>query len=194
MSEILLLKITLDSTNPVIWRRVLVPASVSFFDLHHIIQICMGWRNSHLFEFQVNGNKIGYTDPGEALEDTANADDVTLELLITNAGITSEGIVFTYLYDFGDCWQHTVTVEAIHEREIGKLYPVCIDGQLACPPEDSGGIHSFYESLAILKDPNNAEYKRLIRWLGRAYDPDKFDIDKVNKELPKFRSYMSQWK
>jgi hypothetical protein len=187
--NILSLKITVNNTNPTIWRKVLVPASVKFFDLHHIIQISMGWKNSHLFEFQVGDYKIGYIDPNEAFEDTADAGEVTLDLLLMK-----EGFMFTYLYDFGDYWQHTIEVEKILEKEIDKVYPVCTGGQLACPPEGSGGIHGFYENLEILKDPKHPEYKEVKRWLGRGYDPEKFNIDKVNKELPKFKSYMKHWK
>lgn len=189
MHQILSLKITLNKTKPAIWRAVLVPASVRFFDLHHIIQISMGWKNSHLFEFLVGEYKIGYIDPNEAFEDIADAGEVALDLLLMK-----EGFTFTYLYDFGDNWQHTVEVEKILDKDSDKVYPVCTEGQLACPPEDSGGIHGFYENLEILKYPKHPEYKEVKQWLGRGYDPEKFNIDKVNKELPKFKSYMKNWK
>lgn len=181
------LKITLNKTEPPIWRRVLVPSSVNFFDLHHIIQISMGWKNSHLFEFRVGDYRIGYIDPNEAFEDIADASQIALDLLLMK-----EGIAFTYLYDFGDGWQHTVKVEKISKEE-GKGYPTCVDGELACPPEDSGGIHGYYANLEILKDEKHPEYSSLRQWLGREYDPEKFNIDKVNKELPKFKKYMRHW-
>lgn len=186
--EILALNITLKETSPAIWRRVLTPASVTFFDLHHIIQISMGWKNSHLFEFQVGDYKIGYIDPFGDCEDTADAGEVKLDLLLLK-----EGLSFTYLYDFGDSWKHTISVEKIVSKEDGKIYPACTDGALACPPEDSGGTFGYYRNLEILKDPKHPEYKDVKRWLGRGYDPEKFDIDKVNKELPKFRKYMKRW-
>jgi hypothetical protein len=190
LNQILSLKITLDNTSPVIWRKVLVPPSVKFFDLHHIIQISMGWTNSHLFEFQVGDYKIGYTDSNEeGYEDVADAGEVVLDLLLMK-----EGFTFEYLYDFGDHWLHTVVVEKILTKEDGKVYPVCTEGQLACPTEDSGGIDGFYGNLEILKDPKHPEYKDTKRWLGRGYDPEKFDIDKVNKTLPKFKSWMKHWR
>ena len=189
MNQNLSLKITLNKTNPAIWRKVLVPSSVTFFDLHHIIQISMGWKNSHLFEFQVDDYKIGYIDPNEAFEDIADASEVMLDLLLMK-----EGFTFTYLYDFGDNWQHTVEVEKILEKENDKVYPVCTEGHLACPPEDSGGIHGFHDKLEILKNKKHPEYAFIKEWLGRGYDPDKFNIDKVNKELPRFKRYMKQWK
>lgn len=86
------IKITLYKTKPAIWRKVLVPSAVTFFDLHHIIQISMGWKNSHLFEFQVGDYRIGYIEPNEVFEDTADANEVMLGLRLTK-----EGLCFTYL-------------------------------------------------------------------------------------------------
>lgn len=190
MPEILSLKITLDKTNPAIWRRVLVPSSVTFFDLHHIIQISMGWTNSHLFEFQVGDYRIGYTDDEEeGFEDVADANEVVLDLLLLKQGMT-----FSYIYDLGDYWRHTVEVEKFLQKQEGKVYPVCTEGELACPTEDSGGIYGFYQNLAILKNPKHPGYKELKRWLGRGYDPEKFNIEKVNKELPKFKKWMKHWR
>ncbi|MBA4144210.1 MAG: hypothetical protein C0523_00495 [Cytophaga sp.] len=156
MSEIISFKLSLNKTNPCIWRRVLVPASISFFDFHHILQISMGWKNSHLFEFQVGDYKIGYIHPQEAFDDVADAGEVTLDLLL------KEGMTLAYLYDFGDYWMH-------------------------------GGIHGFYRHLEIIKDPRHEEYKEVKRGLGRGYDPEKLDLDKVNKELPKFKKYRKRW-
>jgi hypothetical protein len=190
MKDVLCIKIALDETAPAIWRRVLVPTSVTFFDLHHIIQISMGWNNSHLFEFQVGDYKIGYADDdSEAYEATSDANEVILDLLLMK-----KGLAFIYLYDFGDYWQHTVQVEQILDKEEGKVYPICTDGLLACPPEDSGGIHGFYDKLEILMDKKHPEYSFIKEWVGRGYNPGKFNIEKVNKELPKFRSYMKHWK
>jgi hypothetical protein len=187
--EIISVKIMLNRTDPAIWRRVLIPASVTFFDLHHILQISMGWKNAHLFEFLVGDYKIGYVNPQEAFEDIADANEVMLDLLLLK-----EGLVFTYLYDFGDGWEHTVEVEKVLEAEEGKVYPVCIDGQLGCPPEDSGGVFGFYDKLKILKDKKNPGYDFVKGWIGRGYNPEKFEIKKINKELPNFKTYMKRWK
>lgn len=189
MESIIQLRISLNRTSPEIWRRILVQSSVKFFDLHHIIQISMGWKNSHLFEFQVGDYRIGYIDPNEAFEDIADASGVPLDLLFEK-----EGLQFTYIYDFGDNWQHSVEVEKILAKEEARVYPFCAEGQLACPPEDIGGIHGFYESLKILKDQKHTEHESVKRWLGRAYDPEKFNIGKVNRELPNFKSYMKHWR
>jgi hypothetical protein len=189
VENILELKIILDKSNPTIWRRVLVPVSVTFFDLHHIIQISMGWKNAHLFKFEVGDYKIGIPDDEyDEDADTAHAGEVTLDLLLLKKGLT-----FHYVYDFGDWWQHTLKVEDILTKD-DIVYPVCTGGEMACPREDSGGIPGHYWYLEILRDPKHPEYKEIKRWIGRGYDPQKFDLAKVNKELPKFKSYMKYWR
>ena len=189
MNPILQLNVTLDKTEPSIWRRVLVPASVSFFDLHHILQIAMGWTNSHLFEFQVGDYKIGYVEERlDDFEDVADANEVTLDTLLLK-----KGLVFRYLYDFGDYWQHAVAVENVLQPEPQRIYPVCIDGALRCPPEDCGSISGFYEMLRILKDKKHPEHRDTKVWVGRGYNPEIFNIGKVNRELPRYRKYMKHW-
>jgi hypothetical protein len=188
--EIIEVKIVLNETNPPIWRRLLIPATITFFDLHHIFQIGMGWTNSHLFEFKVGDYTIGYIDDQfEESEGIADANEVTLETLLMK-----EGTQFSYLYDFGDHWQHTVIVEKLLKKEEGKIYPICREGSLRSPPEDCGSIPGFYNLLEILKDKKHPEYKETKTWLGRGYDPEKFDLEKVNKELPKFKKYMKHWR
>lgn len=86
-----------------------------------------------------------------------------------------------------------IFLSELKRARVSWLYSIWICGKLACPTEDSGGIYGFYQNLEILKDPKHLEYKELKRWLGRGYDPEKFDIDKVNKELTRFKKYMKHW-
>lgn len=190
MRDILQLKVTLNKSEPLIWRRVFVPVTVTFFDLHHIIQIAMGWTNSHLFEFKVGDATIGYKDEQlEGFENVIDANEVRLAKVLKE-----EGMSFSYLYDFGDYWRHTITVEDILSPSPRKVYPGCISGQLRCPPEDCGGIGGFYDMLEILKDKKHPQYKQIKTWVGKGYDPEEFDLAKINKELPKYRKYMKHWK
>lgn len=191
MNRILSLRITLDETNPPIWRTVLVPDNVSFFDLHHILQITMGWTNSHLFEFQIGDYKVDYIGPEtiDGDEDLADAKLVSLDLLLNKTGQT-----FIYQYDFGDDWMHTVVIEDVVAADRDKKYPLCTDGEMACPREDSGGIYGHYRNMEIIKDKKHPEYSDTKTWLGRGYDPLKFSKENVNKELPRFKSYMKHWR
>lgn len=188
-SNVIQIKVTLTETNPVIWRQILVPATISFFNLHHIIQISMGWKNYHLFEFAIGDYRIGFIDDEpEDSDSIADSKKVTIDLLLTK-----EKFVFKYIYDFGDSWVHSVEVEKIDEEIRDKIYPVCIDGNFNCPPEDCGGIPGYYNLLNILRNKNDPEYKDMKNWVGRRYDPEKLNLNNINKELPKFREYDKDW-
>ena len=188
MTKVIQLKITLVGTEPPIWRRLLIKDSVTFFDLHHIFQIAMGWKNAHLFDFRVGDYVIGYID-SDAPEDLADANKVTVDTLIGKVGMQ-----LTYTYDFGDGWNHKVEFEKISQEETARQYPVCFEGERNCPPEDCGGIPGFQHLLEVLKDKSNPDYSEMKRWAGRGYDPERFDLEKVNKLLPKFKGYMRMWK
>ena len=92
-----------------------------------------------------------------------------------------------YTYDFGDNWEHIITLEKILPRKKEVKYPICIKGERACPPEDCGGIWRYKELLAILQDPNHAEYKETLEWVGKDFNPEYFDKDEINFEDPRKR-------
>src|ERR1035437_3316342 len=172
MTDIIQLKITLQNTNPPIWRRVQVPKSLTFFDLHHVIQIAIGWTNSHLFEFTIHGYTLAWAgDDRNDGEQPLDANEVVLGLVL-NQPLEK----FEYLYDFGDSWRHLIEVEALLEKDEMKIYPVCIEGELRSPPENCGGIPGFYENLEIIKDKEHHDYEDTKTWLGKNYNPEEFDI------------------
>jgi hypothetical protein len=181
MDNVIQLKISLRGTKPPIWRRVLVEKTLTFEALHEMIQITMGWTNSHLHEFTVNGLRIGQPLDefdlgfGEELLDDAT---VTLESVLTH--IKQK---FDYTYDFGDSWVHTLEVERWLPGDAASTYPVCIGGKLNCPPEDCGGIPGFYEMLRVLNDKRHPEQQNMLAWLGGIYDAQAFDQQEVNQRL-----------
>ena len=89
----------------------------------------------------------------------------------------------TYEYDFGDNWEHELLVEKIHPEEKGTHYPICLEGVGACPPEDVGGVPGYAEFLKAMSDPNHPEHQDYRDWIGRNYDPKKFDLTKINQIL-----------
>lgn len=98
--------------------------------------------------------------------------------------INSQAQRIGYLYDFGDSWEHTITVENITEENEAQTYPICIAGERACPPEDCGGVHGYSELMKIRENKAHPEYReRIVEWLGEDYDPEHFDIDEVNRAL-----------
>ena len=175
---VLELKISLVESKPPIWRRVIVPEFLTLADLHRVIQIVMGWENSHLHEFEVSGGR--YTEFEEDIQSGAgDSTAVTLRSLKLNR----EGRTFLYNYDFGDDWLHEIVVESSRPADDSVKFPVCVTGRRACPPEDSGGVHRYAYLLEAVSDPANPDHQELSAWLDPNFDPEAFDADRVNQDL-----------
>ena len=177
-------RITLTGSEPPIWRRIQVYSDISFDEFHDIIQIALGWTNSHLYEFRFK--KYSIIMPGtetSPMDKTIHiyADELSLMEMLKKAGQK-----FLYIYDFGDNWQHEITFEKRLHAAPHQTYPVCIEGALACPPENIGGIHLFYDTIKITHDdrndvdPNWAEH---LDELYGDYDPYYFNLDEINDKL-----------
>jgi hypothetical protein len=137
----------------------------------------MGWDNYHLHTFTIRGKEYGI----DYEDGISFADDPRKVRLADFQFRTGES--FRYEYDFGDGWEHELLIEAILAPDPQKHYPVCIDGQRACPPEDSGGASRYMEILEILDTPRHPEKRELKQWLGRSFDPERFLRGEVNKRL-----------
>ena len=172
------LRITLADIEPVIWRLVEVP-DCSLAELHEVIQIAMGWQNSQMHQFVVNGKHFCQ----------ALLDDIDLE---GEAGIRLSQIFkgkkkprIVYEYDFGDSWEHEIVLEKTLEPEPKVKYPRCLEGARACPPEDCGGAWGYADFLKAIADPKHPDHRDLKKWIGGKFDLEKFSVDKVNRELRK---------
>jgi len=175
------LRVELRHLKPAIWRRLLVPDTITLARLHRVLQIAMGWTDSHLHEFDIGGARYGIPDP-----DWPDSPPVTPEGRVTLVRAIAPGVKqFGYLYDFGDNWEHTVRVEAVLDNELGAPAPICTDGANCCPPEDVGGVSGYLEFLQAIKDPMHEEHEDMLRWAGRHFDPAAIDIDAVNARLLK---------
>ena len=174
------LKISLKFITPMIWRRVETP-DCTLWDLHAIIQLCMPWYDSHMWDFAVTREeRYGPDDDVEmGYRDAAR---VKLSELVKR-GVKK----LTYVYDYGDSWEHVVTFEKPVPRDPKAKYPRCIAGARAGPPEDCGGVPGYEELLEILANPKHEEYAERLEWLGGGYDPEAFDIDTVNADLQKLK-------
>jgi hypothetical protein len=187
-SPILQIKIRLGETAPEVWRRLLVRGDVNLGMLHAIIQIAMGWTNSHLHQFIIEGKR--YADPAldqdrDFPDNEGPMDENAVALLdISRPGLTQ----FVYEYDFGDSWRHLIDIERIDKEGAGfQGYALCIAGERACPPEDCGGAGGFANLLEIIKNPGHEEYASTMEWLGGKYDPTVFDVEKTNRYLKKLK-------
>jgi hypothetical protein len=168
------LKIQLKGSKPPIWRRIQVPGRVSLAELHPIILAAMGWYGGHLYAFWVGQAQYGSPDPELGM---ADARRLTLATATRTAGRLS------YDYDFGDAWEHHISVEKILPAEPGVAYPRCLTGRRACPPEDCGGIDSFHELLDAAADPAHPGHQRAQEILPPDHDPAHFDLDWTNRRM-----------
>lgn len=175
-----LLKIRLLHIEPEIWRRVAVPSDITLDRLHDIIQIVMGWTDSHLHEFTIG--KKRYSEYPESKEDGLACGRYRLGNLVKRRGRT-----FMYSYDFGDGWEHEVTLEE-NPFALPEMMPeiFCFDGERACPPEDVGGVPGYYGFCKVMDDPTHEDYEALMDWFGGKYDPVNFNLDAVNDDLIRY--------
>ncbi len=150
---------------------------MSLLDLHAAIQVAMGWKQAHLYEFVVGSpgqNQYFFGVPDEQSDAelgrvTIRSGEVKLMDVFHEIG---ENI--RYLYDMGDNWEHEIELRGIVREDTITKYPHCPSGYGACPPEDVGGIPGFRELLQAIKEKNKAMLKEYDAWLGKRFDPEAF--------------------
>ena len=176
-------RIELCDTYPVIWRRIHV-RDCSLDDLHCHIQMAMGWEMAHLYEFHINGDickcsqSLGYRNKG------GDENDATLARISSFLPESGERMRFHYTYDFGDEWLHEILFEGVLKAESGTKYPLCVDGEHDCPPEDIGGIHGFSFLQHALKSPRHEAYEE-AQSMRRVMKANKFSTDRATKAMRK---------
>lgn len=183
------LKITLQGIEPLIWRRIQIQ-DCTLDKLHEHIQTAMGWTNSHLHHFRINDQLYG--DPmvmQESYEEMGCEDSTSTKVsdILPESG---KRFRFKYEYDFGDSWEHEILFEGCVPAEKGTRYPLCQEGQRACPPEDVGGSYGYEEYLEAISDPEHEKHESYLEW-GGPFDPEKFDAMaatmRMRKGLPNWR-------
>jgi hypothetical protein len=184
-------KITLKDTKPPIWRRIQVPSTYTFWDLHVAIQDAMGWMDCHLHEFNIKSldrRELSFGIPDEEFDDPDKFPGWKHKI---SKYLSRYNPTFEYVYDFGDNWRHKVELEDILPAEHDVTYPRCIKGKRACPPEDCGGPWGYQELLEVLSDPEHEGYEDSKAWIesikGGPFDPEHFDPLVVEFSDPKER-------
>ncbi|MGB7981508.1 MAG: plasmid pRiA4b ORF-3 family protein [Candidatus Nanopelagicales bacterium] len=174
--------VSLTGTEPLVWRRLVVPASITLGRLHHVLQGAMGWTDSHLHLFRVAGRLVGPVDLDLGVGPSDDEDAISL------GQVTEPGSVIGYEYDFGDSWEHTVEVLAARPGHLGRTLAV-VAGERACPPEDVGGIGG-HEQLcqvlaghAVLTGLDPEQVADLVAWAPEGYDPAHFDVEQANHRI-----------
>jgi hypothetical protein len=178
------LKVKLKWSKPAIWRRVVVRSDMRLDRLHTVIQVAMGWTNSHLHQFVLGQTFYGQTDPefGAGME-VLNEKRYRLRDLADGAKKK-----FIYEYDFGDSWEHELVVEKVLAADPNFKHPVCTGGENACPPEDCGGIHGYYRMLEVIADPKDPEHPEMLEWLGEEWDATYFDLAGTSELLKELKA------
>lgn len=174
-----LLRVELEYITPPIWRQISVDGQLTLDELHQVLQVAMGWTDSHLHEFIIHG--VTYATPHP---DDDRERKITDERQIKLERLFEPGMQFVYVYDFGDNWRHLVRVEKAEAVDASLGLATVLAGEHACPPEDCGGPHIYGEFLQNLKtDPKGSEVKDFMRWVGKDFRPKRFQLRAANAAL-----------
>jgi Plasmid pRiA4b ORF-3-like protein len=172
-----LLCVTLRDVTPPIWRRIRVASVLTVRDLHHVLQIAVGWSDSHLHEFEIEGKRYGIPDRADdRSRSPLDEQDYRLGALLR------KGMRLRYLYDLGDEWWHDVIVEDTASPPPDAPKAECLGGERACPPEDCHGPLGYRDLLGVLASSSKRS-AQLREWVGPDFAPEKFDLASVNGEL-----------
>lgn len=200
MANVLHLKITLYYINPPIWRRVEVPDTLTFWELHFVLQILFDWQNSHLFEFRQGRGSIKDFLTGSPPVLPGDEDNMS-EWQRDSRQVTLVEILrkpkdkLTYTYDFGDYWEHDVVVEKVIPLPEGAPLPAvrCLAGKRAAPLEDIGGFPGYEQFLEVLAEKAAGKRKRMpSEYAGLSkFDPEEFSLADYNHDLAQLRQIVT---
>lgn len=191
--EQLILKITLLGSDPKIWRRVEVHSGLTLHDLHYVIQSVFGWQNAHLYQFIVpaggkltrealsDGKRYTKTPSGDIFGDGER--EFPADEQLVGRAFAPDCKQVLYEYDFGDSWEHLVQLEKRTPGGDPYHVPVCLAGENAAPRDDTGGIDYYCDLIAALRNENHEMHDEAVDWLGKDFDPARFDPGAANKEL-----------
>jgi len=168
--------------EPKVLRRLEVPFDLRLDRLHLVLQTALGWTNSHLWEFRVGEVGWGIPDPEwDARSGPLDARKTTLRTVVEDTGTRT----LTYLYDFGDGWEHTIRIEGIADAHPGLTYPILLEAVGRCPPEDVGGPFGYEEFLVALSDPEHESHADMLEWCPAGFDPHTVDPLQIEQALQK---------
>jgi hypothetical protein len=175
------IKVVLIGITPPIWRRFHVASNITFYDLHCVLQIVMGWGNYHLYQFVASG--IELSDSVTAAElGIRSAEQMVLGQLVHNSAAR-----FVYEYDFGARWEHELLLEKQMPLVGQRPLPICLAGERACPPEGSGGSQGYTRFLESLRERTRPMYLTKQTHIVPPFRPEIFDLNRVNANLSTWR-------
>jgi hypothetical protein len=171
------LHVQLADVEPAIWRRIEVDDRMTLPALAVALEAAMGWEGYHLHGFEV-GDGVMFGPPDPDFDHTIDETAVTVGQILPRPGST-----LRWHYDFGDGWEHLVTVEQRDAPKPKAKYPRLLDGARACPPEDCGGPWGYGDLLAALADNGHPRHDDMVEWAPEGFDPERFDADRIAKAV-----------
>ena len=171
------LRLTVASLQPRIWRRLLVRETMWLSRLHEAIQVLFGWYDYQSHVFFVGAKRYGnpMDHDGVVIEDDRDATLADVRL--------TEHERAAYDYLFAEGWHVDIRLEKTTAAEKGAVYPRCVAGERAGPPEDCGGLEAYKDMLYCLKHPETDLGREWREWVDPGYDPEKCDLGAINKAL-----------
>lgn len=182
-------KIELDDTDPKVTRSFKVSPNTTMYELHHIIQIVMGWTNSHIYQFNVGKQVMADT---RLVDDELGPVTDVKGVMLTDV-FSKVGTVVIYEYDFGDGWKHHLELVDISTHTFDEALPKIIGGEYACPPEDCGGRYGYRELKEILLNPQHPEYESTKVWVGPKFNPMVCDFSSIQQGLGKLQKLIAKY-
>ena len=171
------LRLTVGSIQPRVWRRLLVRESMWLSRLHEAVQTSFGWYDYQTHVFSIGEKRYG----NPVFREGAMIDDDRDASLAAVRFAEHDRLAYDYL--FADGWHVDIRVEKIVRASKGGVYPACVAGERAGPPEDCGGIEGYQDMICCLQHPETDLGGEWREWLGGGYDPEKCDLDAINKAL-----------
>lgn len=186
--------------NPKVWREIVVNETITFHNFHKIIQTCMGWDDYHMYQFSPSG--YGSFPCMELKTPDSDAEFSPISNLKKGYELTydsskaklsdyfnTKGQKMTYIYDFGDDWNHVISLKKIWPGTTD--HPMLVAGEGKCPPEDCGGVWGFEELIETVNNPQHPEYEDMREWLGMeegdVWDVGEFNMVEVNMVLGRMK-------
>ena len=182
-------KIELDDTDPKVTRSFKVSPNTTMYELHHIIQIVMGWTNSHIYQFNVGKQVMADT---RLVDDELGPVTDVKGVMLTDV-FSKVGTLVIYEYDFGDGWKHHLELVDISTHTFDEALPKIIGGEYACPPEDCGGRYGYRELKEILLNPKYPEYESTMVWVGPKFNPLVCDFNSIQQGLGKLQKLIDKY-
>lgn len=181
-------KATVLYTDPVVWRRFLIPSDDTCFLLGDAVLAAFDWSGEYGFYLHKGG--LFLDDPVLMQQDAKMprmkgevhrpADDMRI------CDAVKPGESISLFYDMEDYWEVRLDVEEALEDDIARFpfMPVCTDGENAAPPEGVGGTIGYADFCVVMANPSDPRYRETREWLGlppgQRFDPTSFSAFDVN--------------